>query len=100
MAHRPRLFLLAFSIAALSIPMAAFAPGHAADTDVAGPVQTHDPALQSRAGKFVQELGDRVIRITADKQMSTERRNVEFNKILTEDFDLRTIGRFVIGRTW
>jgi phospholipid transport system substrate-binding protein len=32
--------------------------------------------------------------------MTTEQRSAEFSQILSDSFDLKTIGRFVIGRTW
>jgi phospholipid transport system substrate-binding protein len=95
-----RLFLLASSLATCLIPLTAITPSLAANSDVANSIQTRDQAVQSPVGKFVQDLGDRAIKIVANKQMSAEQRNVEFDKILNNSFDLKTIGRFVIGRTW
>jgi phospholipid transport system substrate-binding protein len=93
----PRFALLAFSLVAVSF---APLPVAAADADMSAASQTHDTAILTPAGKFVQSLGDRAISIIADKQITTEKRNGEFSKILSDSFDLKTIGRFVIGRTW
>jgi phospholipid transport system substrate-binding protein len=95
-----RVFLQAFSIAAFSMSLAAFTPGFAADTDGANLPQTQEQALQSPAGKFVQALGDRVIKIIADKQMTTEQHNAQFSEILSDSFDLNIIGHFVCGQSW
>jgi phospholipid transport system substrate-binding protein len=75
-------------------------PVLAADAAVAVTAQTHEQALQQPTGKFVQTLGDRAIKIIANRQMPAAQRNAEFTAILTDSFDLKTIGRFVIGRSW
>jgi phospholipid transport system substrate-binding protein len=62
--------------------------------------QTHDQSLQTADGKFIQDLGNRAIAIIANKQISITERNTQFSKILGDSFDLKTIGRFVIGRSW
>ena len=62
--------------------------------------QTHEEALKSPVGKFIQELGDRAIAAIADKNLSVNQRSDKFRKILQDSFDLVTIGRFVIGRSW
>jgi len=88
----PMFFALVFvasSVSALS-----------ADVDPAAATRTHDKAIQTPFGKFVQDLGDRAIGIIADKKMPPDERSAAFGKILSDDFDLRTVGRFVIGRTW
>ncbi|MDD4616178.1 MAG: ABC transporter substrate-binding protein [Alphaproteobacteria bacterium] len=85
------------------ILIAAFAVGASplpAYSAEAAATRSHEKAIQVPQGKFVQELGDKAIKIVADKQMGSEKRSAEFTKILGEDFDLKTIGRFVIGRTW
>jgi phospholipid transport system substrate-binding protein len=90
-----RSFFLIFFITAFSILSPP--PGFAADVSSS---QAHEQALQSPVGKFVQDLGDRVIKIISNKQLSTEQRDAEFNHVLGDSFDLNTIGRFVIGRAW
>ncbi len=51
-------------------------------------------------GKLIQNLGDRAIAILADKNLNVEQRNNQFRDMLRNSFDLMTIGRFVIGRSW
>ncbi len=73
----------------------------AAQTDDAAPsAQTHDQAIKTPAGKFIQSLGDRAIGVIANKNISQTQRTDKFRLILQDSFDLMTIGRFVIGRTW
>jgi phospholipid transport system substrate-binding protein len=73
---------------------------YADDQTAASTSQMHEQAMQQPAGKFVQDLGDRAIKVIADKQMPVDKRNAAFSGILSDSFDLKTIGRFVIGRTW
>jgi phospholipid transport system substrate-binding protein len=88
--------LLAFSLAGLLIPaLAAPSSCFAAET-----VSAHEEELQAPAAKFIQDLGDRAIKIISNKQLSLDQRNTEFSKVLSDSFDLKTIGRFVIGRAW
>lgn len=58
------------------------------------------PALAADPSQFVQSLGDRAVSILADKKINAEERNAQFRKMLQETFDLSTIARFVIGRSW
>ena len=48
----------------------------------------------------MQDLGDRAIRIIADKNISQEARTQKYSAILHDAFDLETIGKFVLGRAW
>ncbi|MDP9127726.1 MAG: ABC transporter substrate-binding protein [Pseudomonadota bacterium] len=94
-------FLVAFLALTVAGPAAAFAQdGEAGAAPSAPAAQTHDEALKTPAGKFVQDLGDRAIAIIADKNVNPAQRNEKFQTILSDSFDLMTIGRFVIGRSW
>lgn len=57
-------------------------------------------AVKSPEGSFIQTLGDKAIAILADKSISKAQRDDQFRQILRDTFDLMTIGRFVIGRSW
>ena len=63
-------------------------------------VVTHDDAVKTPNGKFVQDLGDNAIAVIADKKITKEQRSDRFRDILRNSFDLQTIGRFVLGRSW
>ena len=52
----------------------------------------------SDAGSFVKELGDRAIRVLTVKDISEQQREDRFRELLREGFDVRRIGRFVLGR--
>lgn len=67
---------------------------------LAEPGTAQEQPAKSQAGKFIQTLGDRAIAILAEKNTSPAKRSEKFRQILTDSFDLMTIGRFVIGRSW
>ncbi len=89
-----RSVFLASCALALTLPASGFA--------AAGekPNAQHEQAIQNPSGRFVQELGDKAIQIVADKGQGAEQRNEKFTTLLSTYFDLKTIGRFVIGRSW
>jgi len=62
--------------------------------------QTHEQALATPVGKFIQSLGDEAIAVIANKNLSQDQRSEQFRHMLSASFDLPTIGRFVIGRSW
>jgi len=49
---------------------------------------------------FIQTLGGEAIEMLSDPVLTEEDRVEEFRRILVKAFDLRTIGRFVLGRYW
>ena len=55
-------------------------------------------AAQSDAGVFVKNLGDHAIRVLTVKEISDSEREGRFRELLREGFDVRRIGRFVLGR--
>lgn len=75
-------------------------PAFAQDSTNQDSAQGYEATLKTPAGKFIQDLGDRAISIIANKNLTPNQRSDEFKGILTDSFDLMTIGRFVIGRSW
>ncbi len=61
--------------------------------------QTAEAPLSAQA-QFIQSLGDRAVKLLADKALTPEQRNAMFRQLLRDSFDLSTIARFVIGRSW
>jgi phospholipid transport system substrate-binding protein len=99
-AFRPAFLILSLGFA-LSGPVLHTALAEDAPAQNSGDaVQGHDQAIKTPAGKFVQDLGDHAIAIIADPAVTHDKRAEKFRQILRESFDLPTIGRFVIGRTW
>ncbi len=93
--------ILAFTLVFLGLAGISYPVWAEDDAATAGPgAQTHDAAVKMPQGKFVQDLGDRAIAIIANKNISPAQRSDKFRQILSDSFDLKTIGRFVIGRTW
>ena len=87
-----RLILMALAAGLLLAPCFA----HAAANGAHGNTE----AAATPVGKFVQSIGDRAISILKNKNLADTQRMQDFRQILRDSFDLRTIGRFVIGRSW
>jgi len=62
--------------------------------------RTHEQAVATPAGKFIQTSGDKALTIIANKSLPQEEVAKDFAGLLDEYFDLMTVGRFVIGRFW
>lgn len=54
----------------------------------------------SGAEGFIQNLTDQGVAFLSDDSLSIEQQKQEFKTILNRDFDLKTIGRFALGRYW
>jgi len=59
-----------------------------------------EQAQETPAGKFIQDLGNQAITIIANTNLTQQQRSSKYRTLLQEAFDLKTIGHFVIGRTW
>jgi phospholipid transport system substrate-binding protein len=55
-------------------------------------LNTQDPA------SFIQSLGEEAIQMLSDKSLSEKDRLVQFRTLLHAGFDMKTIGRFTLGR--
>jgi len=71
-----------------------------AQTTPASSATTPDQALQTPAGKFIQDLGDKAISIIADKSLTQAQRSSKYEGLLQDAFNLPAIGHFVLGRAW
>ncbi|NKB55628.1 MAG: ABC transporter substrate-binding protein [Alphaproteobacteria bacterium] len=55
-------------------------------------------AAQTDAGEFVKSLGNHAIRVLTVKDISEAEREDRFRALLRQGFDVKRIGRFVLGR--
>jgi phospholipid transport system substrate-binding protein len=78
-----RLVLLAFFLVGLITPAAAAA----------------DPKAAPDPRAFVEQLGAQVLEIIKSPTSQTERQQ-KFEELFSRQFDVQTIGRFVVGRYW
>lgn len=56
--------------------------------------------IERGAVNFVQDMGDQAIGFLSDDALSIEKKAQSFRRLLKSKFDLRTIGRFALGRYW
>ena len=52
------------------------------------------------AKSFIEDTGNKVIRILVNKSSSLSERQEQFRQVIQEKFDMRSIGQFVLGRYW
>lgn len=53
-----------------------------------------------KAEIFMTEIGNKVINLLTDKSISQQERASQFQYILETKFDVKAIGKFVLGRYW
>jgi phospholipid transport system substrate-binding protein len=61
---------------------------------------TVEQGQQMPAEKFIQDLGDKAIAVVANKSLTPSQRDSQYQHLLAGAFDMKTIGRFVLGRAW
>jgi len=52
------------------------------------------------ARQFIQKLGDEAVKVLSDKSIPLSKREADIRELLRRNFDLETIGRFVLSRYW
>jgi len=52
------------------------------------------------AARFLDALGHKAIAVLGNQSTTLEQREAQVRALLSENFDLKTIGRFVLGRAW
>ncbi len=66
----------------------------------AGFIQINSAEEQSGAQSFVEALTKKGIGFLQDPNLTKEQRKAEFKSLLRTSFDMKTIGRFTLGRYW
>jgi phospholipid transport system substrate-binding protein len=64
------------------------------------PVLAECPAVSVEARQFVADFGNRAIKSLTDWKIPPTVREERFDALLEEGFDVKAIGRFVLGRHW
>ena len=54
----------------------------------------------AEAQQFIQTLGDDAVTILSDKSIPLSQREAKIRELLRRNFDLETIGRFVLSKYW
>ncbi len=63
-------------------------------------IQSAPKEVSAGAENFIDSMGHRAIGFLSDPELSSKARKEEFRKLLEDSFDLKTIGRWVLGRYW
>ncbi len=56
--------------------------------------------FEESAKTFISNLADQGIGFLEDQDLSKDKREKEFRNLLKNNFDMKTIGRFALGRYW
>ncbi len=64
------------------------------------PVSAAEKASPEVAKEFIQRLGDQAVKLLADKELPLAEREAKIRELLRGNFDFKTIGRFVLGKSW
>ena len=81
MTLRPQSIILGVVLACLS-----WTPATASDT--------------AAAERFITDLGERTIEILEEPDLTVDEATSQFRELFSSNFDIPTIGRFVLGRYW
>ena len=87
-------------------PVSAFTFGEAVlvaavsaqDRGLSLPVVEEDQSVAAQ--KFIEKLGEDAISFLSNNELSTDAKAKEFRRIMNASFDMKTIGRFVLGKNW
>lgn len=64
------------------------------------PAQTTAPVSSDEPKAFIEDMGRRAIEILANPSKTRAEREETFRQILNQFFDVKAIGKFVLGRQW
>ncbi|MDP6564361.1 MAG: ABC transporter substrate-binding protein [Alphaproteobacteria bacterium] len=66
---------------------------------LAGPAQAR-PLAAGEATEFIEELGNRAVAMLSDTDTTQRHKTRQFRQLLRQDFALKGIARFTLGRYW
>ncbi|MEM6812326.1 MAG: ABC transporter substrate-binding protein [Pseudomonadota bacterium] len=66
----------------------------------AAPTSVHAALSSSKAQDFVESMGAEAISFLKNSNLSSSAKQEKFRALLNRNFDLKTIGRFAMGRHW
>ncbi len=55
---------------------------------------------EKNARVLVENLGQEAVALLSNKELSTDAKRDGFDKLVSRDFDMKLIGRFVLGKHW
>ena len=87
-------------LAATAVPAFAVQSNIKAATSQTLMIRVGEKEVAKGAENFVSSLAQRAIDFLSDEKLSTAARKEEFRKLLHDNFDMKTIGRFALGRYW
>lgn len=61
-------------------------------------VSSEDRGVQAQA--FIDKMGQHAVSFLSNDKLSLSQKQYAFRQLLNNNFDMRTIGRFVMGRNW
>lgn len=95
---RQLLIATALTLTLSGAALAAMVHTHAPDRTQDGVVLVS--AQSSPARDFIERMGQSAIGFLDNEGLSQAQKEAEFKKLLSNSFDMKTIGRFALGRYW
>ena len=62
--------------------------------------QVNTPDVAEQSQDFIRDIAQRGIGFIENSELSEEKRKEEFRTMLEDSFDMKTIGRFALGKYW
>ena len=96
------LMLTGLTMAVIMVPhhVQAFNNAHVLSVQTPLTVKVSEDARARGAQDFVDSVAQRGIGFLGNEKLSEAQRRAEFKKLLNDSFDMKTIGRFALGRYW
>ena len=98
-----RALILSCGVATLTLPAmnaSAFSGNVNAHTTQSHITYIAANSIETDAQNFIEKLSNKGIGFLQNKDLSTEKREKAFRTLLKNNFDMKTIGRFALGRYW
>ena len=89
--------MLRFATLALSATLFVASP---AIDGIFSPAYAHANEEIKSATALVDQLGQEAVKLLSDQELDESKKREKFSVLLERDFDMRLIGRFVLGKHW
>lgn len=87
-------------LSAIAAPLSSAHPAQSIANTQPLKQQINTPNISENSQVFIKDIAERGIGFMVNEELDEENRKKEFRKMLEESFDMKTIGRFALGKYW